>query len=99
MRSICEVATPSQDAAAFSLGRTTPDTVLDAVQERVLETLEPHRACGTHTLRGLDARTVGRKELGRIDAATARLEHPRVFFGGLLHGHLHFNEPYGVLVP
>ncbi len=99
MRCVGEVATPAQDAATFALRCTTPYSVFDAVHERVFETLEPHRASHAHTLRRLDTGAVGRKELARIDATTPRLEHPRVFVGGLLHGHLHFNEPYGVLVP
>jgi len=99
MRNVCEVATPSQDAATFPLGCPTPYAMLDAVQQGVLETLDLHGTSRAHTLRRLDAGAVRREELGRINAATARLEHPRVFVGGFLHAHLHFNEPYGVLVP
>ena len=58
MRSVGEVATPSQDAAPFTFGCAAPYAVLDAVQEGVLETLDPHGACRAHTLRRFDAGAV-----------------------------------------
>jgi hypothetical protein len=99
MRGVGEVATPSQDAASFTFGCATPNPMLDTVQEGVLEALDPHGACRAHTLGRFHAGAVRRKKLGGIDTATPRLEHPRVLVRGLLHAHLQFNEPYGVLVP
>jgi len=99
LRGVREIATSAQDPAALAFRRTAPHAVLDAMKERVLEALGTNGACRAHALRGLDTGPVGRKELAGIDATTTRLEHPRVFVRGLLHAHLHFNEPYGHLVP
>src|SRR5689334_459572 len=48
------------------------------MHERVLEALDTNFAVLTDTLRRLDSRSVGRKELGRSHAPAARVEHPRV---------------------
>ena len=58
MRSVGEVAAPSQDAAPLTFGCATPYAMLDAVQEGVFETRGPHGASRAHTLRCFDARAV-----------------------------------------
>ena len=66
------------DANTFAFGHAAPNAVLDAVRECVLETLAAYGAVAASTLRGLDPAPVGRKELARARAPTARVDHPCV---------------------
>src|SRR5439155_24271150 len=70
---------------------STPHSVFDAVDQRVLETFGSHRAALTDVLGRLDAETVGREELGGAGAPASGLEHPGVFLGSLVHDHLPFD--------
>src|SRR4051794_35043710 len=83
-----QVAPSTQDAAAFTLRSSTPYAVLDAVDQCVLEALEFHGAMRTQLLGGFDTKTVGREELFRGGATAVGREHPLVFLGSLVHGHL-----------
>jgi len=65
------------------------------MQQRVLEALCAHRAPGAHPPRDVDADTVGGKELCRVDAATARVEHPTGIVRVLDHGDLELRVPMG----
>jgi len=65
------------------------------MQQRVLEALCAHRTLGAHPLRDLDAGTVRREELPRVDAATARVEHPTGIVLILDHGYLELRVPMG----
>ena len=60
----------------FALGRTTPDTELLFVVQRVLETLRAHLAVRAHCARGLRrTAALGEEDLG-IHLATARVGLP-----------------------
>src|SRR5262249_44317759 len=72
-------APAAEDAAAFALGRTPPHSVVDAVSERVLETVGLHRALTADLAGPVDPHTVGGEELGRRQRAAARPEHPLLF--------------------
>jgi len=65
------------------------------MQQCVLEALCAHRTPGAHPLRDLDADTVGREELCRVDAATAPFEHPTGIVLILDHGYLELRVPMG----
>jgi hypothetical protein len=94
-----DVTAPAQDATPLAFRRAAPNAVFDAIEEGVLETLAGYRARRADSLRGLDARAVGRKELGGVDTTTPCVKHPRVLVGGFFHGHLPFNVRYGCWVP
>ena len=72
-------ASAPQDAAAFALGGSAPDAVLDAVAQCVFEALHLHRARGAHAAGLFNAHTVGWKEERSVTLTAEAIEHPRVF--------------------
>jgi STAS domain len=77
------VATAAQDVATFAFGCAAPDTVVDAVGQRVFETHDADWAVCASPLGVFDAQTAGWEKLRLAEAATACVGHPRVRFGGL----------------
>ena len=71
-------AAGAQDAPTLALGRATPDTMFDAVLERVLETLGLHRAARADLAGNVDTDTVRREEERWLTAAAVSIEHPHV---------------------
>ena len=69
-------ALPFQDATTFSFRRSAPYAIGEAVRQRVIKALAPHRAFRAHSLCGLDPCALGRKEQGRLRAPTAPVQHP-----------------------
>ncbi len=83
----------------LTFGSTTPNAMVDAMHQRVLEAFDPHGAFGADTLRDLDTRTVRREERARTHGATPTPEHPRVLIGSLFCSHQYFNKTDSALIP
>src|SRR5512134_3741560 len=69
-------ATPLEDAPSLPLGTATPDAVLDAVRERVLQTALDDRAGGADLAGTVDSHPVGWEERGRRVVSTVAFGHP-----------------------
>jgi len=67
----------------LSLGRSTPDAMVDLVVQRIVETLLTHGTLHAHAPGRLDTGTGGREEVHGTCAVTEPLDHPRV---DLVHG-------------
>ena len=78
-RSSHESAVPFPHATALSFRRSAPDAVDEAVRQGVVQALDPHWTFRAHSLCGLDASAIGRKEQPRARAPTAPVQHPGWF--------------------
>jgi len=59
-------STGFQDPAPLAFGASAPNTVFNAIPQRVLKTAIEHRATDTHLLGHLDTNTIVREEqIGR----------------------------------
>jgi hypothetical protein len=66
----------AEDAPPLTLGRASPDTVVDPVRQCVLETFFLHRAVGADLAGAVDADTVGREPIVRGATPTFGTKHP-----------------------
>lgn len=67
----------------LSLGRSTPDAMVDLVAQRIVEALLTYGTLHAHTPGRVDTGTGGREEVHGTCAVTEALDHPRV---DLVHG-------------
>ena len=87
-----QVASPAEDAAAFAFRRAAPHAVLDAMQERVLEALDPHgHSAHTRCAVSTPVPSDGKNSAGLIPRHRAWNIHA-YSLRGLLHGHLQLYE-------